>query len=98
MIWSHIRRTTERAGRYVHQGLTHARHFAQQVDSGVRAAKTIYGAVAPILDSYAGGGHAKHVMKALQGYDDLRQQVLGHAENANAVAGAVRRAVPGIGL
>ena len=98
MIWSQIRRTTERAGRYVHQGWSHARHFAQQVDSGVRAAKQVYGAIAPIIDQYTGGGHARHVMKALQGYDDLRQQVLGHAENADTIAGAVRRAVPSIGL
>ena len=93
-----IRRAVEKAGRFVHRGVTHARHFAHSVDRGVRVGRQLYGAIAPILDQYAGKAHARPVMKALQGYDDLRRQVLGHAENASIVAGAVAKSIPSIGL
>ena len=93
-----IRRVVEKAGRFVHRGVTQARHFAQAVDDGVRVGRQLYGAVAPYLDRYAGKAHARPVMKGLQAYDDLRRAVLGHAENASIVAGAVAKSIPSIGL
>ena len=92
-----IRHAAERAGRFVHRSVTQARHFAQKLDESVRTARHLYGAVAPILDQYA-KGHNKPIMKALQGYDDLRRQVLGHAENASIVAGAVAKTIPSLGI
>ena len=46
------------------------------VDSGVKTFKSIYGALAPVLDSYGIHGQNKHVMKALTGYDNIKSHVL----------------------
>lgn len=60
--------------------LGHAYHETKQflgdVDHGVKAFKHIYGAVAPVLDQYGAGGVHKHVMKAVSGYDNVKQHVL----------------------
>ena len=48
------------------------------MDNGVRTLKHIYGAVAPVLESYGVNPANKHVMKALNGYDSIRNNVMEH--------------------
>ena len=42
------------------------------VDAGVRTFKHVYGALAPVLESYGVSPGNKHVMKAVTGYDTVR--------------------------
>ena len=47
------------------------------VDSGVKTFKNIYSVVAPVLDSYGlNASENTHVMKALSGYDDIRNNII----------------------
>ena len=47
-------------------------------DNGVKTFKTLYGAISPILDHYgASGAINPHVMKAITGYDELKNKVMG---------------------
>ena len=46
------------------------------VDHGIRTFKHIYGAVAPVLQSYGLKSGHNHVMKALTGYDNIRSNVM----------------------
>ena len=87
-----------------HVGQTYHRtkHFLGQVDHGVQIAKKIYGAVAPVLEHYGGGGANKHIMKAIGGYEHLRNKVMDThetaANNVNQVVGHLKKRVPELGL
>ena len=53
------------------------RNFLGDIDDGVRTFKNIYSAVAPVLDSYGlNAGKNSHIMKALSGYDTIRNNVV----------------------
>ena len=52
------------------------KNFLNNVDSGVKAFKSIYGALSPVLDTYGINQGNKHVMKALTGYDTIKSHVL----------------------
>ena len=54
----------------------HTKNFLGDVDQGVRIVKSIYGAVAPILESYGVNTNKKHIMKAVSGYDNIRHNVM----------------------
>ena len=52
------------------------KHFLGQVDHGAQVANTIYGAVAPVLEHYGGGAANKHIIRAIGGYEHLRNKVM----------------------
>ena len=57
----------------------HTKHVLGEVDNSVKMAKHIYGAVSPILDSVMGSNYTnlnKNVMKAVSGYDTIRNKVM----------------------
>ena len=54
----------------------HTTNFLGDVDQGVRTVKSIYGAVAPVLESYGVNTNNKHIMKAVSGYDSIRHNVM----------------------
>ena len=74
------------AHHFVHKAkgfLNHAYHqtkgFLHHVDHGVKIAKHIYGAVAPLIDKYANDhSHQIHsgVTKAIGGYENIRNKVI----------------------
>ena len=52
----------------------------------MRTFKHVYGALAPVLESYGVSPGNKHVMKALTGYDTIKGQVMeGHDRVMNDV-------------
>ena len=67
-----------RAKNFLGNAYHHTRNFLGDVDQGVRTFKQIYGAIAPVLESYGVNPANKHVMKALTGYDNIRNNVLEH--------------------
>ena len=70
----HFNRAKNFLGNAYHQ----TRNFLGDVDHGVRTFKQIYGASAPVLESYGVNPANKHVMKALNGYDSIRNNVMEH--------------------
>jgi hypothetical protein len=87
-----------------HIGNTYRRtkHFLGQVDHGVQIAKKVYGAVAPVLEHHGGGQANKHIMKAIGGYEHLRNKVMDTHDtvgnNVNQVVGHLKKRVPELGL
>ena len=75
-----------RAKDFLGNAYNQTRSFLGDVDAGVRTFKQIYGAVAPVLESYGVKAGNKHVMKALTGYDTIRGHVMeGHDRVVNDV-------------
>jgi len=70
----HFNKATSFLGNSYH----HTKNCLGDVDHGVRTLKHIYGAVAPVLESYGVNPANKHVMKALNGYDTIRSNVMEH--------------------
>ena len=66
----------------------HTKNFLGDVDQGVRTVKSIYGAVAPILESYGVNTNNKHIMKAVSGYDNIRHNVM---ENHDRVVNYINK-------
>ena len=66
----------------------HTKSFLGDVDHRVRTFKQIYGAVAPVLESYGVNPANKHVMGALNSYDNIRSNVL---ENHDRVINDVNK-------
>ena len=66
----------------------HTKNFLGDVDQGVRTVKSIYGAVAPILESYGVHTNNKHIMKAVSGYDSIRHNVM---ENHDRVVNDINK-------
>jgi uncharacterized protein YjbJ (UPF0337 family) len=58
--------------------------------------------LAPVIDNYAGGKANKHIIKAIGGYEHLRNKVMdAHdtvANNVNQVVGNIKKKVPELGL
>ena len=62
------------------------RNFLGNLDHGVRTFKQVYGAIAPVLESYGVNPSNKTMMKALSGYDTIRGHVMeGHDRVMNDV-------------
>ena len=104
-------------GKLTHRSLAHAvgklkhrighayhttKNFLGQVDSGIQTAKKVYGVVAPVLDKYGGKDTNKHVMKAIGGYESLRNKVMDTHDtignNVSQVVGQLKKRVPELGL
>jgi hypothetical protein len=62
------------------------RNFLGNLDHGVRTFKQVYGAIAPVLESYGVNPGNKTMMEALTGYDTIRGHVMeGHDRVINDV-------------
>ena len=72
----HLVHGFHRAKNFVGHAYHKTKQFLGDVDHGVKTLKHIYGAVAPVLDQYGGGGIHKHVTKAVSGYDNIKHHVM----------------------
>ena len=79
---NHVMQGMNNAKNFLGQAYHHSKNFLGKVDIGVRAFNHVYGALAPIMDAYGAGGTNKHVMKALQGYDNIRGHVMEQHDKA----------------
>ena len=62
------------------------RNFLGNLDHGVITFKQVYGAIAPVLESYGANPGNKTMMKALTGYDTIKGHVMeGHDRVMNDV-------------
>jgi len=87
---------------HIGQAYHRTKHFLGQLDHGVYVAKKVYGILAPALDHYGGGAVKKHIVKAIGGYEHLRNKVMDTHEaasnNVNQVVGRLKKKVPELGL
>lgn len=75
-----------KAKNFLGHAYNQTKNFLGDVDSGVKTFKHIYGALAPVLESYGINANNKHVMKALTGYDTIKSHVMeGHDRVMNDV-------------
>ena len=84
----HVARGVQHAKNFLGQAYHGTRNMLGNVDQGVRTFKQVYGAVAPVLESYGVPTGNKQVMKALSGYDSIRGQVM---EGHDRVVGDVNK-------
>jgi len=82
----HVAHHFNQAKNFLGNAYHHTKNFLGDIDSGVKTFKTIYGALAPVLDSYGIQSNNKHVMKALTGYDTIKNHVVeGHDRVMNDI-------------
>jgi len=76
---NHLAHSFHKAKGFLQHAYHQTKGFLSHVDHGVRVAKHIYGAVAPLLDKYA-SSHANQihsgVRKAVSNYDTIRHKVI----------------------
>ena len=74
----HFRHTMNNLKNHLNRGYHHVKHFAHNIDYGVSVAKDIYKVLEPVLREYnPHHGHIhNHALKALSGYESLRNNVL----------------------
>ena len=80
---------------------TTAKHWGNVIDSGVKIASQVYGAVQPALRDYAPKAERQitHGVRAVKGeYDQIRDRVVGENERAGAAIANVRSKIPDLGL
>ena len=80
-----FRQTIMNLKQHVHHGYHHVKHLAHNIDHGFSIAKNVYRVLEPVINQYAGNNNLhKHAMKAISGYENLRNQAIeanSHATN-----------------
>ena len=73
---------------------TGAKNVFSTVDNGFKIAKTVYGALAPYINEFA-GGNAIHdqAMKTFKNYDEIKNKVLEKHNIAENAINDVRRGI-----
>ena len=76
---NHLAHSFHKAKVFLQHACHQTKGFLSHVDHGVRVAKHIYGAVAPLIDKYA-SSHANQihsgVKNAVSNYDTIRHKVI----------------------
>ena len=69
-------RTLRNIKSHIGNGYQHLKRIAHNIDHGVNIAKHVYAAVGPVIRHVAGNDNFHHhAMKALGGYENMRNQV-----------------------
>jgi len=74
----HFRHTINNLKHHINRGYHHVKNIAGHIDHGIHIAKDIYKVLEPVLREYnPHHGHIHgHALKALSGYESLRNNVL----------------------
>ena len=82
-----FRRTLNNLKSRALHGYSHVKHIAGQIDHGISIAKQVYGVLEPVLRQYNPnhGQIHQHAIKALSGYESLRNQALEVNNQVNQV-------------
>ena len=88
-----IKRTMQNVKSHVGHGYNHLKRIAHNVDHGFNVAKQVYSVLEPTIRHIAGNNPAHgHVMKAISGYESLRNKVFegqNHLENVGHKLGGL---------
>jgi len=84
----HFRNTVNNLKHHIQRGYHHVKHVAHQIDYGVHVAKDVYKIIEPLLKEYhPHHGHIHHhAVKALSGYENLRNQALEVNHHVNTIS------------
>ena len=77
---------------FIHQGYRTLGKWAGEVERGAGIGKKIFASIAPILEDFGQHDAISHGMKAIQGYDQLRGQVMDADHYARGHANRIAQA------
>lgn len=81
-----IRQTLMNVKSHIGNGYHHLKQIAHHIDHGFHVAKQVYAAVEPAIRHLAGHNPAHgHVMKAISGYESLRNKVVDSQHHVETV-------------
>jgi len=93
-----IRQVFHKTKEMIGNTYTTTKQIFGDIDTGIRAAKTIYSAAAPLISDLLGTDFDnvnKHIIKGLSGYEDIRSKVMESDEqlknNYNTVLGNLQK-------
>ena len=72
----HFRATLKNIKHHIGNGYHHVKDIAHNVDYGVNVAKQVYKILEPVISDYAGTNHIGTAMKAISGYENLRNKAM----------------------
>ena len=75
MWYKHLNRHWNRTKSFIHQGYKQLHGWAGEVERAAGIGKRIFSTIAPILEDLGQRQAVEGGMKAIQGYDSLRQNV-----------------------
>lgn len=76
----------------------HAVKRAGQIDHAMGLGKRVFGALQPAIQDLGGSGFNRTVMQGIQGYEQGRNELMGHRKNVQAQLSNLRRAAPELDL
>ena len=76
----------------------HAVKWAGQIDHFMGVGKRVYGALQPAIQDMGGSHVNRAVMQGIQGYEQGRNEILGHHNKVQAQLSHLRRAAPELDL
>ena len=76
----------------------HAVKFAGQVDHAMGVGKRIFSALQPAIQDAGGGGFNRAVMQGIGGYEQGRNQIMGHHNQVQATLSRLKRVAPELEL
>ena len=72
-----FKRTMSNIKHHIGNGYSHVKNIAHHIDHGFSVAKEIYKVLEPVIEEYSGNNHIhSHAMKAISGYENLRNQAM----------------------
>ena len=96
-----IMNTASKVRGHIQDTYATAKHWGNTIDSGVRMASKIYGAIQPALRDYAPSAEKviSGNVRAVKGeYDSIRDRVVGENERAGNAIASVKSKMPNLGL
>ena len=84
---------------HVRQGYHNAKVIGRHIDNAIGIGRKVYKTIEPLLNESPGGGVAvKHIRRGLEGYEELRDQVLGAHSQVQNLHSKLKSNVPELGL
>ena len=77
--FSHLsfRRTLQNVKNHLGNGYNHVKNIAHHIENGFQVAKHVYSVLEPHIRQAAGNNHIHgHAMKAINGYENIRNKVM----------------------
>ena len=72
--------------------------YAGQIDHAMGVGKRIFSALQPAIQDAGGGGFNRAVMQGIGGYEQGRNQIMGHHNQVQATLSRLKRAAPELEL
>ena len=84
--------------RAIGNAFNHAVKWAGQIDHAMGLGKRVFGALQPAIQDMGGSHVNRAVMQGIQGYEQGRNEVMGHHNQVQAHLSRLRRAAPELDL